>query len=121
MKLDLIEEHLPDLLADIPKVLGYGGMAALVPRRENNGEITLDERGQQVLVSSKTLSKYFHQDLLNGRWHLMPRPDFIGIRRGGEWLPFWLPSTVVEWRDSRPGAGNRTFGEGRRGGISAST
>lgn len=116
---DLIlpDADVPDALRNVPRILGYAAVAAVTPRRDARGAVMLGPDGQVRHLVPSTISSYFHECLDKG-WTLMPPPDYLLLRTPGDWLPGWLPSTVLAWPYTRPGPGNRTRGANRRGGIS---
>jgi len=70
-------------------------------------------------VSENTICKTWRDELLRegGPWSQhMPMPDAL-IARGSraELLPGWSGATIEAWLPTRPGSGNHTRGEERRG------
>ena len=74
------------------EALGYRGFATMVG------------------LSPKTICNYFAKDKALGHPHLLPEPSVLI----GE-LPGWTPDAIQRWQLFRPGAGNHTRGQNRRG------
>jgi len=106
---------LPEMLRDVPRILGYGAVAAMTPRRLPNGGIMLDGDGQPVMLKSTTISSYLFECIQErGDWRYVPKPDIILLRDGGQWLPGWEEATIKRWHlTGRTGAGNHARGEER--------
>lgn len=82
-----------------------------------------DLRGEPV--AGNTLCKYWREDALrvaddgtpDPYSKHMPIPDVVIVRGGNraDLLPGWTRGTIEDWLPTRPGPGNRTSGETRRG------
>lgn len=117
-RLELPPDGLPPMCDDIPRLLGYGAVAAITPRRHNSGALVTDEDGQIVSVQRSTISSYWLEDLQQGRWLYVPKPAAILVRGPNmPSLPAWTEDSIREWLLVRPGVGNRTRGAARRGSI----
>lgn len=117
-RLDLPPDGLPPMCDGIPRLLGYGAVAAITPRRHNSGSLVVGEDGEIVSVQRSTISSYWLEDLNQGRWLYVPPPAAILVRGPNmASLPAWTEESIREWLLVRPGVGNRTRGAARRGSI----
>jgi hypothetical protein len=106
-----LRDDLPPMLADVPRILGYGAVAAMTPRRLPNGSTELDAAGQPVMLRSTTISSYLFDSMDRGDWRYVPKPDIVLLREGGKWSPGWYVDTIKQWHlTGRPGAGNHARG-----------
>jgi hypothetical protein len=121
-RLALPDDGLPDMLDDVPRLLGYGAVAELTPRRGAGNRVIVGDDGHAVPLASSTISSYFYDSIDRGSWVYVPRPDFILVRGAGRpALQGWSLRSIEDWQATRPGAGNRTRGPMRRGGGSTSS
>lgn len=121
-RLVLPDDGLPAALDDVPRLLGYGAVAEITPRRDAYNQVEVGDDGYAIPLASSTISSYYYDCIRGGgRWTYIPRPDYILLRgdsRGA--LPGWTLQTIEDWQYLRPGAGNRTRGAARRGGRRSS-
>lgn len=103
-------DELGPMFDGTPRLLGYASVAAMTPRRTNDGAIAaFDSNGHAVPVLPTTIRSYYYTCLKNGQWFLLPKPDAVLLREDGSPLPGWTEETVLDWLGSRPGAGNKEW------------